>query len=49
MPPMNTDPNPRTPCQLPMPRVACLRAGYINVLVTDERTALFLLEEIPHG
>nr|WP_035487108.1 sugar-binding domain-containing protein [Geminicoccus roseus] len=24
--------------------LACLRAGYINVLVTDEQTALFLLE-----
>jgi deoxyribonucleoside regulator len=24
---------------------ACLRAGYVNVLVTDERTALFLLDE----
>ena len=26
---------------------ACLRAGYVNVLVTDERTALFLLDEPP--
>jgi deoxyribonucleoside regulator len=28
---------------------ACLRAGYANVLVTDERTALFLLDETSHA
>ncbi|CAM5777152.1 transcriptional regulator [Labrys miyagiensis] len=29
--------------------LACLRAGYINVLVTDEQTARFLLDETHHG
>jgi deoxyribonucleoside regulator len=29
--------------------LACLRAGYINVLVTDEQTARFLLDEAHHG
>lgn len=29
--------------------LACLRARYINVLVTDEQTALFLLDEAHHG
>lgn len=29
--------------------LACLRARYINVLVTDEQTALYLLEEAHHG
>lgn len=28
--------------------LACLRAGYINVLVTDEQTALFLLLDEAH-
>jgi len=28
--------------------LACLRAGYINVLVTDEQTALFLLSDEAH-
>jgi deoxyribonucleoside regulator len=28
---------------------ACLRAGYVNVLVTDEQTALFLLNDADHG
>lgn len=29
--------------------LACLRAGYLNVLVTDEQTARFLLDETHHG
>jgi deoxyribonucleoside regulator len=29
--------------------LACLRAGYLNVLVTDEQTARFLLDEAHHG
>ncbi|MDT3380018.1 sugar-binding transcriptional regulator [Labrys neptuniae] len=29
--------------------LACLRAGYVNVLVTDEETARFLLDESHHG
>ena len=29
--------------------LACLRARYLNVLVTDEQTALFLLDEVHHG
>lgn len=29
--------------------LACLRAGYLNVLVTDEQTALFLLDDTRHG
>ncbi|QEN91172.1 sugar-binding transcriptional regulator [Labrys sp. KNU-23] len=29
--------------------LACLRAGYLNVLVTDEQTARFLLDESHHG
>jgi deoxyribonucleoside regulator len=29
--------------------LACLRAGYLNVLVTDDETALFLLDEAHHG
>lgn len=29
--------------------LACLRAGYLNVLVTDEETALFLLDETHRG
>jgi deoxyribonucleoside regulator len=29
--------------------LACLRARYVNVLVTDEPTALFLLDEARHG
>ena len=29
--------------------LACLRARYLNVLVTDEQTALFLLDEAHHG
>ena len=29
--------------------LACLRGGYLNALVTDEQTALFLLEEKPDG
>lgn len=29
--------------------LACLRAGYLSALVTDEETALFLLEDTPHG
>jgi deoxyribonucleoside regulator len=29
--------------------LACLRAEYINVLVTDEQTARFLLDETHHG
>jgi deoxyribonucleoside regulator len=29
--------------------LACLRAGYLNVLVTDEETALFLLDETHQG
>ena len=28
--------------------LACLRAKYINVLITDEQTALFLLDESHH-
>jgi deoxyribonucleoside regulator len=29
--------------------LACLRARYLNVIVTDEQTALFLLDEAHHG